>query len=598
MKNKNDAIFSDFISTRQATGRRNPHGKEYHLREFFLPVFLVLIVAGLFAKTFWVQIIRGDYYRNLSDTNRIRTIPVHAPRGVVLDRNGKPLVYNIPGFRETVNGKTKVLTNDEALVLIAQGKKDLEVDALRSYPYKEMFSHVLGYIGQISPEELKQPEFSDYLGNDLIGKMGIEAEYEPMLKGEDGKELVEVNSLGKSVRKLGKTDPIPGENITVNLDLNIQKAAFSAMENVKKGAAIVSTPKGEIIAMISKPSFDHNFFTLGATYKTATSSGYQNLPSILTDGESQPLLNRPVSGTYPPGSTFKLVVASAGLENKIIDENFKVEDKGRITVGEFSFANWYFTQYGRTDGEVDVVKGIQRSNDVFFYKLGEKIGVDKISKTASEFGLGKKLGIDLNSESTGLVPTQKWKQKEIGEPWYLGDTYHYSIGQGYLLTTPLQVNTWAEVIANGGTLYRPHILRNEKLNEPLKTGLLNDETRSLIRQGMINSCSPGGVAWPFFDFKVKNPRLKIDNKNYFEAPQATSSAGFKDYRKVSVACKTGTAEHGGKKTLPHAWITLFAPAYDPEIVVTVLSEESGEGSNIAAPIAKKILEDYFTRKKD
>lgn len=597
MKGKTSDIFGEFITTEKIHGKRNYSGKNYRLREFALPLFLFLLVGALFLKTFWVQIVRGDYYRDLSDSNRIRTIPVHAPRGVVLDRNGNPLVYNIPGFRETVNGKTRVLSRDEALALIAKGNKNLEVDALRSYPYKDMFSHVLGYIGQISPEELKREDFSDYLGNDLIGKMGIEDEYEPMLKGVDGKELVEVNSLGETVRKLGKTDPIPGEDIKVNLDLNIQKAAFSATEEIKKGVVIVSTPKGEILAMVSRPSFDPNFFTLGATYKTASASGYQNLQSILMDGERQPLLNRAISGVYPPGSTFKLVVAAAGLNNKIIDENYRVDDTGRITVGEFSFANWFFTQYGRTDGEVNVVKGIKRSNDIFFYKLGEKIGVDKISNTAATFGIGKKLGIDLNSEAAGILPSQEWKKEEIGEPWYLGDTYHYGIGQGYLLTTPLQVNSWTETISNGGSFYRPHILKNEKLNEPLSKNLITDEARSLIRQGMIESCAPGGVAWPFFDFKVKNSRIKIDGKNFLDAPQATNSAGFKDYRKVVVACKTGTAEQGGEKTLPHAWITLFAPAYDPEIVVTVLSEESGEGSNIAAPIAKKILEDYFTRRQ-
>lgn len=595
MRDKNDAIFSDFISTRKTSGRRNPSGKEYHIREIFLPIFLFLIVGGLFAKTFWTQVIRGGYYRGLSDTNRIKTIPVHAPRGVILDRNGKPLVYNIPGFRETVNGKTKVLTSDEALGLIAAGKKDLEIDTLRSYPYKEIFSHVLGYIGQISPEELKQANFSDYSGNDLVGKMGIEDEYEPMLKGIDGKELVEVNSIGETVRKLGRTDPIAGENISVNLDVNIQKAAFSAMENVKKGAVIVSTPRGEILAIASRPSFDPNFFTPGDTYKTASSSGYSSLSGILNDNDNQPLLDRAISGTYPPGSTFKLVVAASGLENKIIDKNFKVDDVGKITVGDFSFANWYFTQYGKTDGEVDVIKGIQRSNDVFFYRLGEKIGVDKISKTASDFGLGKKLGIDLNGETAGLVPTKKWKEKKIGEPWYLGDTYHYSIGQGYLLTTPLQVNTWTQIIANGGSLYRPHILKNKKLDEPLKTNLINSKTNSLIRQGMIASCSPGGVAWPLFKLNIKNKKLKIDGKNFLEPTEATISAKLKEYREISIACKTGTAQHGGEKTLPHAWITLFAPAYDPEIVVTVLSEESGEGSNIAAPIAKKILEAWFSR---
>ena len=247
---------------------------------------------------------------------------------------------------------------------------------------------------------------------------------------------------------------------------------------------------------------------------------------------------------------------------------------------------------------MDIVKGIKRSNDVFLET--RRRSASKISEMAAQFGLGK--GDRFVRRILGITSPSKWKEKEIGEPG-IRDTYHYSIGQGYLLTTPLQVNTWTEVIANGGDLYRPHIIKNPKQNKPVRENIINSKTINLIRQGMIESCAPGGVAWPFFDLSVKNPKLEIDSKNYSEAPKSTTSAGFKDlpagrqgYRKISVACKTGTAEHGGEKTLPHAWITLFAPAYDPEIVVTVLSEESGEGSNIAAPIAKKILEDYFTRK--
>lgn len=592
MKDNTSYIFSDFVTTRKLSGKRNVFTKEYKVREYFAPLFFCFIVTLLVGKLFWVQIIQGNYYINISDTNRTRTVPVYAPRGVILDRNNKPLVYNIPGFRETINGKTKLLSQEEALTLISKGKKNLEVDNLRSYPYNEMFAHVIGYVGQVSPEELNTEKYSEYSGNDLVGKIGLENEYEAVLKGFDGKQLAEVDSLGKIVRKLGQTDPIPGQDIKTNLDLDIQKSVFEASKKIKKGSIIISTPKGEILAMVSIPSFDPNFFTLGDSHKSSSPSGYQSLSEILLDGDGQPLLNRAISGSYPPGSTFKLVVAASGLENKIIDENYTVDDTGIIKVGEFSFSNWYFSQYGRTDGEVDVVKGIKRSNDIFFYKLGEKIGVDKISQTAFDFGLGKKLGIDLPEEEEGLVPTRKWKEKEIGDVWYLGDTYHYGIGQGYVLTTPLQVNLWTATIANGGDLYRPRIVKSEN-QKPLKTNLLNDKSSELIRQGMIESCAPTGVAWPFFDLKVNNPKLKIDGKNFLEVPQATTSASFKDYRRVSVACKTGTAQHGGEKTLPHAWITLFAPAYDPEIVVTVLSEESGEGSNIAAPIAKKIVEDYF-----
>ncbi len=596
MKNKTGVAFPDFIRTEKLSGGKGVSYKEYRLREYFLPVFLVLIASGLLLRLFFIQILKGDYYRKLSDGNRIRTISVYAPRGAILDRNGKSLVYNTPGFRKNVLGKTKLLSTEEALTLISKGEKNLEVDTLRYYPYEEVFSHVLGYIGQISKEELREERFSDYRQSDLIGKSSIENEYELFLVGTDGKELIEVDSLGREIRRLGRTDPIPGQDIILNLDFNIQKAAFEASKKIKKGAVIVSSPYGEILALISKPSFDPNLFTMGESYRTSSSSSYRDLSSILSDGKNQPLLNRAIGGIYPPGSTFKLVVAASGLSNKIIDQNFTVEDTGRINVGTFSFSNWYFTQYGRTDGIVNIVKGIKRSNDVFFYKLGEKIGVDKISQTAANFGLGEKTGIDLSGESSGLVPTPLWKEKELGENWYLGDTYNYSIGQGFILTTPLQVNSWTGTIANGGDLYRPHLMKNDKSNKPVEKGVIPRDAVELIREGMRQSCSPGGVAWPLFEFTVKNSKLKVDGRNYLEAPKATVSSDFKDYRKISMACKTGTAEHGGKETLPHAWITLFAPAYDPEIVVTILSEESGEGSNVAAPIAKKILEDYFGRK--
>ena len=562
--------------------------------EFFIPVILFLAIIGIFARLFYVQILQGSSFRKLSDNNRIRTITVYAPRGVILDRNGKPLVYNVPGFRENVNGKTKIINANQALSLLASGQKDLEIDSLRTYPYKEIFSHVLGFIGQISEAQLKNPRFTGYEGGDLIGKTGIEDEYEPLLKGIDGKQLVEVNSFGQAVRNLGQTDPISGNNINLSLDLSLQKAAFEATKEVERGAVIATNVKGEVLALLSKPSFDPNLFTLGQNYKPSSGSSYLSVEDILADDKDQPLLNRAISGVYPPGSTFKIVVAASALNNKIIDESFEVEDIGSIQIGVFTFSNWYFTQYGKTDGMVNIVKGIKRSNDTFFYKLAEKIGVDKISQTASQFGLEQKRGIDLAGEAKGLVPTKAWKEKNIGEPWFLGDTYHYGIGQGYVLTTPLGVNSWTQVVASGGDLYRPLLIKNTT-NKPIKRNIVNEKTVSLIREGMRQSCGPGGVAWPLFELRVHNSKLRIDGRNFMLVEGASGSA---DMREVSIACKTGTAQHGGENTMPHAWITLFAPAYNPEIVITVLAEESGEGSNIAAPIAKKILEEYFKNKSN
>ncbi|HSX40097.1 MAG TPA: penicillin-binding protein 2 [Candidatus Saccharimonadales bacterium] len=591
---KTGAAFSDHIITESFHHSHSMSGGKRSMRGFLLPVFLIVFAGILIVKLFLLQVMQGDYYRLLSDNNRIKTTTIHAPRGIIFDRNNMPLVFNMPGFRQSDlknagQKKTTFLDEKEGIARLAAGDKNLEIDSLRQYPYKDALSHVVGYVGEISDSQLKLPQFQSYRGGDIIGKMGIEQTYEDKLKGQDGKTLSEVDASGKIIRKLGQADPIPGQNIQITIDSKLQQAAFTAMKDVKKGAAIVTTPDGQILSLVSKPSFDPNLFTLGQNYKTGTTSGYPDVASILTDGENQPLLNRAISGTYPPGSTFKLVVASSGLHNKIIDQNYQVEDSGILKVGAFSFSNWYYSQYGRTEGSVDVVKGIKRSNDIFFYELAAKIGVDQISKTASEFGLGNVLGIDLFGEEKGIVPTPEWKEKAIGEQWYLGDTYHYGIGQGYLLTTPLQVNGWTQAIANDGTLYQPHLLLDEKPSIK-NQNFLDPKTISLVREGMIEACDTGGVAWPLFQFKVKNEKLQIDGKDIL--PAASSSAAF---RHVVVACKTGTAEHGGPTTEPHAWLTAFAPAYHPQIVVTVLVESSGEGSNVAAPIAKKILEEWFGR---
>lgn len=587
------ASFSDSIHTEKVSRRSyNFHdSNNFSMRGFLLPLLIGLFSLVLLGRLFMIQIVAGQYYRSLSDTNRIRTTIVHAPRGVIFDRNGKPLVYNMPGYREVVNGKTNLLSSTEGINKIASGDKHLEIDSLRNYPLGEAAAHVVGYIGQISPEELKDPLFNNYQANDLVGKMGIEQSFESQLKGVDGKTLIEVDATGKPIRTLGQTDPIAGQNITLTLDSTLQKAVFEAMKDVKKGAAIVSTPNGQVLALVSKPSFDPNLFTMGKDYQVPSGSEYQKVSQVLLDGDGQPLLDRAISGEYPPGSTFKLVTAAAGLETHTIDSSYTVDDEGILKIGNFSFANWYFTDYGKVEGTVDVVKAIKRSNDIFFYKLGSLLGVDKLSAEASKFGLGNTLGIQLAGESAGLVPTKTWKEKTIGEQWYTGDDYHYGIGQGYLLTTPLQVNAWTQVMANGGTLYIPQLLKDQA-SQVKASGLLSSQTENLIREGMIEACSTGGVAWPLFNFAVQNPHLKIDGQDYYTV-DATSSANTVGVR---VACKTGTAQHGDATTLPHAWITAFAPAYHPEIVVTVLSESSGEGSNIAGPIVKEILTKYFESK--
>lgn len=594
--------FSEHVKTEKIKLR---HYKDhvFRMRSIVLLFLAGLLSIVLLMRLTSIQIVNGEYYRSLSDSNRIRTTLIHAPRGIITDRYGTPLVFNLPGFRKveqsasaTESGKIVLLSREEAVQRIAKGEKGIEIDSLRNYPYKDALSHTLGYVGQISSEQLKIPEYSQYDPTDLLGKAGIEQEYESVLRGENGKQLIEVDAMGEPVRVLGQTEPISGKDIQLTIDVRLQEAVYKAMEHVKKGVVIVSTPQGEILSMVSKPSFDPNLFTLDSGYKAASESGYTKVSDILLDGENQPLLNRSISGTYPPGSTFKIITAASGLEKRVIDGSYTVTDNGIIKIGPYSFSNWYYTQYGKTEGPVNVVKAISRSNDIYFYKLAEMLTVKKLSDTASEFGVGRKLGIDLIGEEAGILPTEEWKEKNVGDKWYLGDTFIYGIGQGYLLTTPLQVQSWTETIANGGTLYRPHLLKNRK-PESIRTTFLSDTTIKLIRAGMVAACSDGGTAYPLFHFSVNNPKLPLDGKNYLLVPKSSVSAKLKseDMRQIPVGCKTGTAQHGGEKTLPHAWITAYAPAQAPQVVVTVLVESGGEGSTVAGPIAKKVLDAYFSK---
>ena len=258
---KTTDVFSEHIISDVYRKRQWINAKT-SVRALFLPLLFIVFFAILIFRTFYLQIVKGSYYRGLSDTNRTKTVLVHAPRGIIFDRNNKPLVFNTPGFRENLNGKTVFLTQEKALVEIAKGKTNLEVDTLRQYAYKDQVSHVLGYLGQISETQLKDPLFSDYNTNDVVGIDGVERVFESKLKGIDGKELFEIDARGEIVRKLGRDEPVSGENITLTIDIDLQTKTYTAMKDVKKGAAIVSTPRGEILALISKPSFDPNLFTV------------------------------------------------------------------------------------------------------------------------------------------------------------------------------------------------------------------------------------------------------------------------------------------------------------------------------------------------
>lgn len=567
-------------------------------RVLALSVVILLAFFGLFIRLFNLQVLNGNYNRQLADSNRVRLKIIHAPRGVIYDRNGQVLAENKPGFRLGKNfvsgGKNLFITRDDALKLEAQEDPkfaELEIDNIRYYPYKEITSHILGYVGEISEEELKgsknlaneidilslsnETNPLKYRMGDRVGRSGIEKIYESDLKGVDGAEIIEVDAQGKSLRALRTVEPIPGKNIYLSIDIGLQKATFEALKNGSLkaksccGAAVAQNPQtGEVLALVSYPSFDSNTFT--DPQKGDEVSGY------FRQAEA-PLLNRVVAGVYPPGSTFKITSSLAGLSIGKINKTTRIEDTGVVNIGPYKYANWYFTQYGKTEGFVDVVKALQRSNDIFFYRLGEYVGEKELGKTAKMLGFGKKLGIDLPGEADGLIPTDEWKNENIGERWYPGDTLHMSIGQGYLLATPLQVLAQTSFVASNGNLIQPHLVtkitsHDDKVlkefhPDPIVSNAFKETDLELVKIGLEAVPKDGGTAWPFFGFSIPT------------------------------AGKTGTAEFGDPKGRTHAWYTTYAPVDNPNIALTVLVEAGGEGSSVAAPIVKEILTWYFNADK-
>lgn len=543
----------------------------------YLLFFSLTLFLGF--RAFDLQIVNGPKNRELTDANRIRLVRIRAPRGIIYDRNKVPLVRNFPSYIEkTKDNKFKNISLDDALKRQAgdislgdPGK--LELRPQRQYLFGQALAHVLGYLSEINEKELA--DNNKYGLGDLVGRLGIEQSYESKLRGVNGEELVEVDALGKKIRSLGVTEPKPGADITLTIDSRLQKLVADDFPSGKKGAVVIAISQtGEILALYSSPSFDPNIFS------EQTTDNSKQISEILQNPDS-PMFDRAISGTYPPGSTFKIVTASTGLESGEITKDTQIEDTGEIVIGPFKFPNWYFLQYGKLEGIINIVTAIKRSNDIFFYKVGEMVGIDRLTAMAKRFGLGNILGIDLAGEAKGLVPDDAWKQKVIGDKWYLGDTYHLAIGQGYLLVTPLQMNVVTNVIANGGRLCKPHLLsENSKQltdNNYCKDIGLKKETIDLITEGMKEACAQGGTGWPFFDFKLKG-------------------------QPITVACKTGTAEFGEPLNKTHAWFTMFIPVSEAKdklldaakaVSVTVLVEGGGEGSNVAAPIAKKVLEEWI-----
>lgn len=495
---------------------------------WFLRGLLILGLIIILGRLVELQVIKGSYFLALAEDNRIRNERIVAPRGTIFARGGE------------------ILASD--------------IDGTRNYSLRDEAVHITGYMSIVSEEEVGKVDpkcinKGALVSGAVVGRQGLEEEYGCHLRGIDGERLVEVDTRGEQVRVLGTKNPVAGDNLFTTIDFGLQKKIASVIKNAEmpkeRAAAVVATDgKGEILGFYSSPSFDP-----------------LKVNEYLVDPQL-PLFNRIIGGTYHPGSIFKLVTSIAGLEEGRITPEYTYNDQGVITVNDFSYTNWYFTQYGGREGEISLARALARSTDTYFYKVGEMLGVEALAKWANIFGVGQTTGIDIPGEVAGLVPTPGWKKETKGENWFLGNTYHMAIGQGDLTTTPMEANVITSVVATQGQLCQPHFVAMGGKNY-CKELDINKKNIEDVVEGMKGACALGGTAFPFFEFE----------------PQ--------------VACKTGTAETLDEDKT-HAWFTVYGPVEvdTPEIVLTILVENGGEGSKVAAPIAKEILQYWFHERQN
>ncbi|MBW2599638.1 MAG: penicillin-binding protein 2, partial [Deltaproteobacteria bacterium] len=451
----------------------------------------------------------------------------------------------------------------------------VDVVPVREYIYGDMMAHVLGYVGNISSSELGRDVYSDYRSDDIVGKYGIEKYLDGYFKGKSGGEQVEVDVAGRRLNVLGGIKPVSGYNVVLNMDADLQKICWNAFQE-KAGTAIVMDPRtGSVMAMVSRPSFDPNLFNRGIS---------EDQWKKLTADPLCPLQNRAISGQYPPGSTYKMVVAAAALEEGLITENTEIFCDGTYRMGDRTFRCWKKGGHGT----VNLHRAMVESCDVYFYHLGEMLGVDKLAEYAGKFGFGYKTGISLPGEREGLVPTKEWKLRKYQEPWQKGETTSLSIGQGFILVTPLQLLRAYCAIANGGSLYKPQLIK-----------------RIETVDGQVVKKFP-----PEKERTISVSRKNIDILRYalWGAVNEPHGTGWVLKRKEKDVCgKTGTAqvigmsqdeEKPGMKEVPykhrdHALFVCFAPYKDPAVAILVIIEHGGHGGSVAAPIARRIVDGYF-----
>ena len=585
-------------------------------------MFCVMVAfAILIARLFYLQVIERDEFSRLAENNCIRLQSINPPRGMIFDRNGRLLVENRPSFdlniilkdakpvRQTVerlssyvrvepdellsridrkNGfslyKPVLLKQDigrDVLAVIEVNRFDLpgvevNVKPLRHYIRRGSSAHIIGYLSEINPDELKSGAYPDARPGDFVGKFGAEKSFDRYLRGKRGGRQVEVNATGQVVRVLKTVDAQPGHNIYLTIDQRLQEITEALLSGIAGSVVAMEPSTGEILVMVSSPSFDQNAFVNGLS---------RSQWSALISNPFRPMENKAIHGEYPPASTYKIVTAIAGLEEGVIDDTTTFFCPGFLRYGDRVFRCWKKGGHGT----VDVYRALEESCDVFFYQVGQRLGVDRLAWHAKASGLGAATGIKLDHEGDGLIPTAAWKKRRTGIPWQRGETLSVAIGQGYDLVTPLQMAVLTAAVANDGVSYKPLIVKKVETAD----GKMVYENKRQVERKLPASKET-------LDIVKRALWLVVNGKR--------GTARVAKLKGIEIIGKTGTAQVVGRRKneisrdierpahlKAHAWFVAYAPADDPQIAVSVMVENGEHGSSAASPIAREIIKAHLTR---
>jgi penicillin-binding protein 2 len=584
-------------------------------RLLFLRLGLMIGLVLLSTRLWYLQVNKGGYYRGLSEQNRVRTVDLKPARGLIFDRQGELLANNVPGFNlyltvEDITDRDELADALEGLIGLprSETKKRLannaksyvpillktgltlreaalveghrlelpglriQAESQRNYLHGDLGGHVLGYVGEVSSEQLDEPSFQELTQGSIVGKTGVEKTYDRAIRGKPGRKTIEVDARGGERKTLSVAEQTPGDDLFLSLDYPLQRLAESLLGEEAGSIVALDPTNGDVLVMASRPAFDPNALSRGLS---------SALWEQISKDPRHPLTNRSIQGQYPPGSTFKIFVAAAALESEKWSSDSTVRCTGAYPFGNHVFRDWKKGGHG----SIALSEAIVHSCDVYFYNVGHRLGIDAIAQMAGKYGLGAPTGVELPAEKGGTLPSTEWKQRVRKEVWYPGETISASIGQGYLTVTPLQMATAMAAVGNGGVLYKPRLVRavrdrmTGQIQEilPVVRGVipLRDESVAFLHEALHEVVQRGTGT------RARSTIVEIAGKTGTAQP-------------VGARAQISTGSEGVPKQFrDHAWFVAYAPAENPKIAVAVIVENTGHGGTFAAPIAKALIEEYL-----